>query len=292
MIAALPPRPKYWILIQDAGTSRMKQDGKKRPRAVVPLASTAEDGGGSRSVRRAIEIFEFLLQLGGPTTIGEIVSALQIPKSTAYELVRTLSDSGYLEPSRRGGMFLGRKLFELGMAYRAQVDLLRDGSQIVEELSDGCGETVQLSVLENDMMLVLLKEEGSHPIRIISRVGSRVPVNWAASGRLLVSDMDDGALTSLLTKSVRQSPTGRALTDIPKFIQQVRKFRKQGYATETNETNEHAGCVAAPVIDGSGKCIAAISIVAPEHRLKQNREALTKQVRDAAAMLSQRLGGR
>jgi DNA-binding IclR family transcriptional regulator len=271
----------------------MRQDGKKRPRAAsAAVNALAEDLGGSRSVRRALEIFEFLLQLGGPTTIGEIVSALQIPKSTAYELVRTLSDSGYIEPSRRGGIFLGRKLFELGMAYRAQVDLLRDGSQIVEELRDQSGETVQLSVLENDMMLVLLKEEGSHPVRIISRVGSRVPVNWAASGRLLVSDMDDNALTSLLEKSVRQSPTGRATTDIPKFIQQVRKFRKQGYASELNETNEHAGCVAAPVIDGTGKCVAAISIVAPEHRLKQNRDLLTQQVRAAAATLSQRLGGR
>jgi DNA-binding IclR family transcriptional regulator len=104
--------------------------------------------------------------------------------------------------------------------------------------------------------------------------------------------MDDGALTSLLDKSVRQSPTGRALTDIPKFIQQVRKFRKQGYATELNETNEHAGCVAAPVIDGSGKCVAAISIVVPEHRLKQKRDVLTQHVRAAAANLSQRLGGK
>jgi DNA-binding IclR family transcriptional regulator len=272
----------------------MRQAVKTRPRARAAEPSvTGDDQGGSRSVRRAIEIFEFLLQLGEPTTIGEIVVALSIPKSTAYELVRTLADSGYLEPSSRGGIFLGRKLFELGMAYRAQVDLLRDGSQIVEELRNACGETVQLSVLENDMMLVLLKEEGSHPVRIISRVGSRVPVNWAASGRLLVSDLDDRALATLLSKSVRQSPTGRATTDIPKFIQQVRRFRKQGYATELNETNEHAGCVAAPVIDGSGRCTAAISIVVPEHRLgKANREALTEKVREAAARLSQRLGGR
>ncbi len=268
----------------------MRQDAKARPRVRKPAAE-ADDAGGSRSVRRALEIFEHMLQLGTPTTIGAMVAALRIPKSTAYELVRTLTDSGYLEPARRGGVFLGRKLFELGMAYRAQVDLLRDGSQIVEELRNACGETVQLSVLENDMMLVLLKEEGSHPVRIISRVGSRVPVNWAASGRLLVSDMDDRALTALLGKSVRQSPSGRAPTDVAKLIQQVRKFRKQGYATELNETNEHAGCVAAPVIDGSGKCIAAISIVAPEHRLtKANREGLIRKAREAAAMLSQRLG--
>jgi IclR family KDG regulon transcriptional repressor len=271
----------------------MTQAGKARTRATVQLAPVADDEqGGSRSVRRALEMFEFLLQQGEPATVGSIVGALQIPKSTAYELVRTLTEAGYLEPSGRGaGLFLGRKLFELGMAYRGQVDLLRDGSQIVEELRDVTGETVQLSVLENDMMLVLLKEEGSRSIRIISRVGSRVPVNWAAAGRLLVSDLDDATLSALLTRSVRQSPTGRSITDVPKLIQQIRKFRKQGYATELNETNEHAGCVAAPVIDGSGRCIAAISVVAPEHRLgKQNRDELIRRVREASAKLSGRLG--
>jgi IclR family KDG regulon transcriptional repressor len=94
-----------------------------------------------------------------------------------------------------------------------------------------------------------------------------------------------------LKRSVRQSPTDRSITDVPKLIQQIRKFRKQGYATELNETNEHAGCVAAPVIDGNGRCIAAISIVAPEHRLgRQNREELIRKVRESASRLSSRLG--
>ena len=117
--------------------------------------------------------------------------------------------------------------------------------------------------------------------------------NLLQSARLLVSDLDDATLGALLKRSVRQSPTGRSETDVPKLIQQIRKFRKQGYATELNETNEHAGCVAAPVIDGAGRCVAAISIVVPEHRLtKANREALTKKACAAAAELSRRLGAR
>lgn len=265
-----------------------------KPRRRPSRSATAEDfeAGGSRSVRRALEMFEFLLQRGEPATVAMLIDALQIPKSTAYELVRTLSEAGYLESSGRGpGLFLGRKMFELGMAYRSEVDLLRDGSQIVKDLRDSTGETVQLSVLENDMMLVLLKEEGSRSVRIISRIGSRVPVNWAAAARLLVSDFDDATLFALLKRTVKQSPTGRATIDVPKLIQQIRKFRKQGYATELNETNEHAGCVAAPVFDASGRCVAAISVVAPEHRLgKQNRDLLIDKVRDAAARLSGRLG--
>ena len=272
----------------------MRQDVKTRPKAPAakPAPASAEDVGGSRSVRRALEIFEFLLQLDAPTTIGEIVTALEIPKSTAYELVRTLSDSGYLEPGRRGsGIFLGRKLFELGMAYRSKIDLLKDGSQIVEELRDQVGETVQLSVLENDMMLVLVKEEGSQSIRIISRVGSRVPVNWAAAGRLLVSDLDDERLRELLQRSVRPSPTGQAVTDIAKLMGQVRRARKQGYAIEINEANAHAGCVAAPIIDAAGHCVAAISAVAPEQRLgRANRDRLVAAVTAAAQHLSRRLG--
>ena len=273
----------------------MTQLGKASARTATPTAQNAmeEEQGGSRSVRRALEILEFLLQQGEPATVS---ADRHCPADTEIDSVRTCAHAlprldTWNPRAAAPSLFLGRKLFELGMAYRSQIDLLRDGSQIVEELRDATGETVQLSVLENDMMLVLLKEEGSRSIRIISRVGSRVPVNWAAAGRLLVSDLDNATLGALLKGSVRQSPTGRSITNVPKLIQQIRKFRKQGFATELNETNEHAGCVAAPVIDSSGRCVAAISVVAPEHRLnKQNREILIAKVREAAAKLSGRLG--
>jgi IclR family transcriptional regulator, KDG regulon repressor len=258
------------------------------------LATLADDEAsvGSRSVRRALDIFELMLHRGKPLSVTEIVAALHIPKSTAYELVRTLSEAGYVDRTAQGGgLFLGRKLFELGMAYRSQIDLLKEGSQIVEELRDATGETVQLSVLENAMMLVLVKEEGSQSIRIISRIGSRVPVNWAAAGRLLVSDFDDQPLKELLRRTVKQSPTQRAIVDVDKLIPQIRRFRRQGYAIEINEANHHAGCIAAPVIDLSGRCVAAISVVVPEQRLgRDNRRRLIESVRDAANRLSHRLG--
>lgn len=255
-------------------------------------ADDTVDQGGSRSVRRALRIFEYMLATAEPVTMARLIEALAIPKSTAYELVRTLSEAGYIEPSGRdGGLFLGRKLFLLGMAYRNRVDLLRDGSQIVEDLRNETGETVQFSVLAEDHMHVLMKEEGIRPIRIISTVGSRVPVNWAAAGRLLVSDLDDAALRRLLTETMRPSPSGRACMDLDEVMAQVRRFRARGHATEVNEANDHAGCVAAPVLDASGRCIAAISVVAPEHRLAgADMDQIVASVTAAAARLSARLG--
>jgi IclR family KDG regulon transcriptional repressor len=272
--------------------SPVKPADTGKPREQERVTTSDDENTGSRSVRRALDIFELMLRKGEPLTVAQIITELSIPKSTAYELVRTLSEGDYLSPSGKGsGLFLGRRLFELGMAYRSHVDLLKDGAQIAEELRNETGETVQLSVLEDDLMMVLLKEEGIRPVRIISNVGSRVPVNWAAAGRLLVSDMTDAELTRLLSSTIRQSPTGRAITDVDKLIAQIRKFRRQGYATELNETNEHAGCVAAPVIDASGRCVAALSVVAPEQRLaKANRDTLIVSVTRAAEKLSKRLG--
>ena len=246
---------------------------------------------GSRSLRRAAAILDLLLDGDEPLPVSVLTARLGIPKSTAYEIVRTMTELNLLETNSQGTVFLGRKLFELGMAYKSHMDLMKEGSRVVEELRDETGETVQLSVLENDMMLVLLKEEGSMPVRIISRIGSRVPVNWAAAGRLLVSDLDDEALRAALARSISQSPTGRAAVDIDQLIAQIRTARAQGYATELGEVNEHAGCVAAPVIDASGRCIAAISAAAPEQRLHgDNRQRLIEAVTAAARALSKRLG--
>jgi IclR family KDG regulon transcriptional repressor len=268
----------------------MGRSGRKERASALPAGE--ENGEGSRSVRRAIDILGLMLARGGPVTVAQIIAELGIPKSTAYELVRTLNEADYVAPATKGtGLFIGRKIYELGMAYRSHVDLLRDGALIAEELRDETGETVQLSVLDNGMMMVLLKEEGRGHLRIISNVGTRVPVNWAAAGRLLVSDYSDAELEGLLKKTIRESPTGKAVMDIEKLISQIRKFRRLGYAIELNEANEHAGCIAAPVLDASGRCFAAISVVVPEQRLnKPNRERLIASVTSAAEKLSRRLG--
>lgn len=245
--------------------------------------------GAARSLQRGIAVVE-LLGSRGPQTMAEVVAALAIPKSTAYEIARALGEAGWVSPDARGRLALGRRLHEVGQAYAQGSDLLREGAEVIRALRDATGDTVQLSALEGDRMVVLLKEEGLRALRIISRAGSRVPVNWAAAGRLLVSDLGDDDLRRLLAATVAPSPTGRAETDVERLVGQVRLFRARGWAAEVGETNEMAGCVAAPVLDRAGRCVAAISVAAPEQRLLPPlREELAAKVVEAAAELSRRL---
>lgn len=246
------------------------------------------------SLRRGLEILDLLRTREQPMRVSEIVRALGIPRSSAYEIIRILEDGEYITRARDGAAYmLGRQLHILGMAHRENVDLLKEGALVAEHLRDQTGDTVQLCVLDNDYLLILLKEDGRQPVRIISKVGTRVPVNWGASGRLLVSDMPDEELTNLLQRTAKPSPINGLPVDIPALVRQVRQFRARGWAFELNETNEHVGCVAAPVLDDGGRCIATLSIVAPEHRLKDDLlPPLAKAAQDAAEQLSVRLGKR
>lgn len=246
----------------------------------------------TRGAARILSILNHVLANGGTIRINELVKGTGIPQSTAYELVRILMEAGYLEQGRaRGELSLGLKLYELGMAYRSNVDLLKDGEDVVHDLSVELGETVQLSVMDQNRMLVLLKEEGTRPLRIISKVGSRVPINWAAAGRLLVSDMSERELERWLPVNIEPSPTGTAPLDVKLLADQIKTFRARGYGVEIGEANEHAGCVAAPVLDRDGRCVAAISVAAPEFRLSASeRPAIIEAVRKAAQALSRRLG--
>lgn len=255
----------------------------------TPIARQEAEHGAS-SLQRAIRMLDILHQRNEPMRVSELASELQIPRSSAYVIVRELTGARLLSSSLDRRVFLGPKLFELGMDYRDKVDLLREATPLVRNLRDATGETVQLSVLDVDALLVLMKEEGTQPVRIVSRVGSRVPVNWAAGGRLIVSDLAEHQLRELLRATMRASPTGRATTDNDVFIRQVKKAREQGFHIEIGETNEHAGCIAAPVRDSSGRCIAALSIAVPEQRLKSpNRQRLILAVQSAARTLSDRI---
>lgn len=252
---------------------------------------TSPPGAAGRSLRRATSIIRLIHESGEPRSVADMVSLLSIPKSTAYDLVRVMVDEGLITPREDGRFALGRSLHEFGRGYSANVDLLREGTAIMRALRDETGETVQLSVMDGSLMHVLHKEEGTRAVRIISQIGSRLPVNWAASGRLLVSDLDDAALTGLLRTTVAPSPTRRAETDVTRLIAQIRACRAQGYSVEIGETNDHAGCIAAPILSADGICIAALSVIAPEHRLHTSDfERLVEAVVRRALEMSRTLG--
>jgi len=259
-------------------------------------ASTKDSQRGEkvRSLTRGLEFMELIARRGAPVSVTDIMIQMRIPRTSAYEIVRTLKRRGYLARDEAAGTYsLGRQVYELGLAYQAESQLLREGALAARTLRDEVGETVQLSVLdEQGENLVLLREEGGSGVRIAARIGNRTPVNWSASGCLLVSDWSDEELRRKIGPTIRPSPTGRAPTDMEAVIRDVRRFREQGFAVKLGHMHDHVAMIAAPVIDSRGRCLAALTVAAYELGLTQKRKAfLIESVKRAVGDLSMRLRG-
>ncbi len=242
-------------------------------------------------IERALQVLDHLQATGKPATAYEIARKVGAPVSTAYLVIDELVAKRLLE--RVGNMvWLGPRLFHYGLAYARALDLLGVATQTLEALARFVDETVQLCGRDEGRMVVLAMAEGPGHFRVSSRVGTRVPLNWTASGRLLVGHLPRPERIELFQRFAEPSPTGRAATDGETLADAAADALGARLAIQIGESDTSVACVAAPISDGNGACVATISIVLPEDRLNRDRDRYVQAVQAATADIEHRLGYR
>ena len=93
---------------------------------------------------------------------------------------------------------------------------------------------------------------------------------------------DDSAVVSM---------TDRSIDSKDRLLDELARIREQGWSEENCESNVDAACVAAPVYDAAGECIAALSITTPTLRWsEQGKQRQVELVVGGADELSRVLG--
>jgi DNA-binding IclR family transcriptional regulator len=258
------------------------------------MANSAEDivSRRTRGLDRAFEILEFLRMRRQPMRPNEIATAIGAPRSSVYELVNLLLRHGMLDyQGEDGRIYLGRKLYFLGMAYAEQFDLMRECETMLTRLAEETRETAQLCLVEGNKYTVAMMREGIRPFRISSNVGELVPLPWTASGRLLVSHLSDAAILNLIPPADFALPNGKLL-DPAQFIAEVRRAAEEGYYTFNSIVENFTHCFAVPVHRAGGICVATLCLVTPKEDGVRNRDSYLASLLSAAGELSERLGFR
>jgi DNA-binding IclR family transcriptional regulator len=101
----------------------------------------------------------------------------------------------------------------------------------------------------------------------VVHVGDELPMWAGASAKILLRD----ASPALLDRIARMSPYG------PKHVKRLREWIDEaavkGYAESHGEREEGLSAVAAPIIGGSGRVIAALGLSGPTVRFTETRVA-------------------
>ncbi|MDP3892950.1 IclR family transcriptional regulator [Nocardioides sp.] len=241
---------------------------------------------------RALRVLRFLASQPDPVPLDRVMRACDLPRSTAYHLLNTMIDEGFvvhLAEERRYG--LGPAAFEVGSGYSRQGPLQRIARRLLAGLVDGTGQSAHLAVLHGRDVLYVVEERAPGRPHLVTDVGVRLPAHLTASGRAILAALPAAQVRALYPDRaafVQRHDTGP--TGPSELRALLTETRARGHASERGEVTPGLASVAAPVLDHNDHPVAAVAITYPDTETETGH--LPDEVRQTAALLSRRLGGR
>ncbi|MFG2721962.1 IclR family transcriptional regulator [Streptomyces sp. NPDC048416] len=247
------------------------------------------------AVARALDVLELFLESEGSLSAPDVIRRLGLPRTTVHELLTTLAARSYLAPVQEqpGRYRLGVRTHQLGSRYAEQLDLAAEGQQVARAIAETCDETVHVAILEDADVIYIAKVDSTHAVRMVSAAGRRLPAHCTSVGKMLLAMLPEDELDARLGERELLAMTPDSITGPAALRSALAEIRERGTAVEHRESNPDVSCVAAPVRDGAGRVVAALSISVPMIRWSEEREAeLSALAEKGAGDLSARLGHR
>lgn len=244
------------------------------------------------SVRNAARLLKEFSTGTREIGVTELSRRLGIGKSTAHRLLHTLAEERLLERDPATGAYrLGLAMYELGNAVSMHTDLHEACTPVLDDLRNATRETVQVAVLDGREVVYVERRESPHTLRLFGRIGHRNAAHCTSTGKVLLAWLPAHALRELLEGWDLPAHTPYTITDRAVFLSQLEDVRRRGWAIQVNETEMGAGAVAAPVRNGLGEVVAAVSVAGPIQRVQgDSLQRMAHLTVEAAGAISRRLG--
>ncbi len=221
---------------------------------------------------RLFQVIELLADRG-PMGIMELSNALGFHKSTTHRLVASLQYMGYIRQDEDSLKYsLSLKFLDIGSKILDQTNMASVIHPYLEKLSELTGETVHLVMREDADAVYIDKVESSvNSVRMVSRVGNRVPLYCTGVGKALLAEMDDPEIRDIWDRSEIKKLTPNTIVNFDRFMDKIRQVRREGYALDDEENEEGVRCIAVTIGDYNRIPVYAISISAPVSRMNDGR---------------------
>lgn len=217
---------------------------------------------------RLLLILEEIARLGFPATPTEVNRAIGLPKQTLHRMFVSLERQGFLQREHDGRSYSpGPRMQSMVIGTLASSPSRAIRSAIMGRLSEDVGETCNLSIPDRHAMVYVDRVEADWPLRIQFPIGSKVPLNCTASGKLYLSTLSDLQLSRLFNNTKFKKHTRSSLTDPKALQQQVELIRAREFSEDNEEFVEGMIAVAVPINDEQGRFMSSLSFHAPTQRM-------------------------
>lgn len=245
-----------------------------------------------QSVQRATDIISLFCKSPQRLGVTEIAAALKLNKGTAWGLVTTLEQQGFLQQdpaTRKYGV--GPRLFELGMVYVGNLQINAKGARTAQNLADRTGLTTRIAIFDNGAVLITYLAVPRSEDYMSHQIGPRVPAYCSAIGKAMLANLEPARLKEYL-RTVELLPyTRNTIVDRKQLRADIEKTRERGYAITREEMTPGLAALGAPIFGANRELVGAISVSeTPGVVLGKRMEKLGYELMRAAADISREMG--
>lgn len=246
---------------------------------------------GTQAVLRGIRLLKAMSQRDSEMTLLELSEAAGLTKTTTHRLLAALESEGLVtRGSAQNTYRLGPVVIAMGMQALRTSDLRAMVRPSLDRLAKKTGETATLEIISDNQMLILDEVSGRHLVSASVEIGTRWPLHATSTGKAVLAFLPEDEQKSLLEQPLAQF-TAATLTDPRDLSRELRRIRKNGFATAVEEMEVGFSAVAAVFWGPMGDLVGAISVGGPSSRMgRQFLRDLGPKVKAVADEISQGLG--
>lgn len=220
----------------------------------------------NKQAANVLELIEFFATHQRPASLAEIARHFGWPRSSTFSLLGTLTSRGYLyEPRAKAGYYPAPLLAHLVNQIEQAQPVPKDVHELLENLAGETGETAVLAAASGSHAVFVDTVESSCSVRYTAPVGKRVPLHLTATGRALLSQMDEKSRHALLKKASYMAHTDTTLLSAEAVEKEIQVSVQRGWFQGNAEYSADLGGVALafPV---DGRCFALL-VAGPTSRV-------------------------
>jgi DNA-binding IclR family transcriptional regulator len=231
-------------------------------------------------------ILDTIVNEGRSVGVTELAERLEIDKSSASRLIKTLARFDYVQQENGSRRYqLGRRMHRISFQLLNRFPIREKAKKYLYRLVKETGECSHTAIHSEGKALVIDDVEAEASLRVVGGIGRLLSLHCTGVGKALL------AYAELPLPNDLSARMPRTITDPAQLTAHLAMIRARGYALDDEENEPGVRCMAAPVYDHFGTTIATIGISGPTVRVTDARiDALAQSVIRAACELSAELG--
>ncbi len=244
-----------------------------------------------QSIQRASEILNIFLYEKKSIGIGEFSERLSLPKSTIQGIIRTLVKQNYLERDINSPKYrLGPMLFQLGMTYAANLNLINVVRVWMERCCLKLNMPVNTGILVGNRTLILSKSEPEGEYSFFPQAGKEIPAHTTCIGKILFAFLSKEHREDILKDYNFEALTKNSISSFVKFENELERIKKEGLAFDNEETATGIAGIGGPLFNYTNHAIAAFSVSGDAEQISEKRGKIIGEVRQTIQEVSALLG--